>query len=476
MLPTYIASVRIIHYTLSPHTFHFYRSTHDLVRSANTESLSTTLPGDVFSLVNVQVGVVHEYLQLIQNTNTEEGTKLVIGCMLCIICSLRGLQAKYRDYFLDDMESSCAAANDFMRMIECFDEIMDDIRKRYPRLKQMEARNDEGVELMEKHSADLIAMYGNDAVFAVERAQIFVIKSIHSSTIRDDLFSLDWEKCFVYNEVALSIVKTMEDFLRDFRDYLSSDFLYCKVVTTLIQAVICFYIRCLVQKADNIRRRKRKAVGFQNPRQAVMRMMYDIEVFETHFSSLVNEIPALSQVVERELSALVIIYECLNVIIDDRSSISALEDLILVLHKRTGANASVTRCLIQDLWLLGSSQRNHKPLNETIIFMQNELQLLSEKIKEGELLSVPKQKKESLPCLQLRDVLVELYDIRITQERTIQCGPCVRMLRNNPKLKVKPKFEPVSPAKLSSLKCELRGEEDVINSPRSVVMNSGSKI
>mmetsp|Transcript_12689 Transcript_12689/g.18656 ORF Transcript_12689/g.18656 Transcript_12689/m.18656 type:complete len:399 (-) Transcript_12689:2729-3925(-) len=340
----------------------------------------------------------------------------------------------------------------------------------------MKDRNDEGIVLMEKHYADLIAMYGNDAVFAVQRSQIFVMKNIQSSRIPGDLFSLDWEDCFVYNEVALSIIKTMEDFLYDFQSYLSGDFLYCKVVSTLIPAVVCFYIRCLVQKADNIRRRKRKEMGFHNPRRAALRMMYDIQVFETYFSNLVKQTPALSPVVQRELSALVIIHECLNIIIDERTTTSTLEDHILVLHKRTGANGYVTRYLIKDLWLLGSTKRSNKVLDETILFMQNELQLLSMKIKEAEKLkSVPKQQKEILLGLKLREVLAELYEHRIAIEKMTPCGPCARIVRK-PKLQVKPAFEPVSPASMSSLNCDFMAEKQVANSPTSVVplLNSGS--
>lgn len=196
-------------------------------------------------------------------------------------------------------------------------------------------------------------MYGKDVVFAVQRAQIFVMSTIQKSAIPDDLFNRDWEDKYVYYEVSKSIVSTMDDFLSDFHKYLSNDFLYFKIVEALIRATVCFYIRTLVQKADKVRRKCRShpfgpaEPPFNSPTRAVLRMMYDIEIFTSFFDNIVKQSPALNKRVQDELSALVVLHECLNLTTTNNNE-STLEEFILVLHKRTGGNAYVTKFLMQD--------------------------------------------------------------------------------------------------------------------------------
>ena len=226
------------------------------------KSVFTSLCEDVFSLVNIQVDFLHAYLLNKRIDKTEIGRKVVLTTMLCLVRNLHQLQQQHRDRFLTDLKSSCAAANDFLRMIECFDDILDAVHRRYPRLKALlmnpvTALNKGDctkMALLEQESSDLVALYANDAVYSVQRSQIYVMKVIQNSTIQQDLFSAAWEDEFVHNEVSLAIVNTLEDFLCDCYAHLSDAFLYGKIVSVLIQSTVSFYFKCLVQKADDARR------------------------------------------------------------------------------------------------------------------------------------------------------------------------------------------------------------------------------
>jgi hypothetical protein len=291
---------------------------------------------------------------------------------------------------------------------------------------------------LEKEVDDLVALYGNDAVFAVQRSQIFVMKTIQQSPIATDLFSKEWEDEFVYNEVALSIVKTMEDYLYDFHNYLSNAFLYGKIVGALVRAVVCFYVMTLVQKADRIRRRKRKGnrlvggkpeASFRSTSRAILRMMYDMEVFRTYFHNLVKQLPGLDKLVDDELSVLVVVHETLSLILQESTGYE-LDEFIVVLHKRTGANAHVTKFLMQDMWLVAAPADQRRALNNTLALMDGELQRLSNKLEEGRRESPSKPRpRDRLPGLLLQEVLLELYENRMLSARLQPCAPCINMVR-----------------------------------------------
>jgi hypothetical protein len=338
---------------------------------------------------------------------------------------------QHRDRFLLDLESSCAAANDFMRMIECFDELLESVHRRYPRLKLLmnhPIKNEEDatkLELLELEASDLAALYGNDAVYSVQRSQIFVMKTIQQSSIPQDLFSSKWEDALDCNEVALAIVKTMDDFLSDYQDHLANNFLHGKIVGALVRSITCFYVECLLQKAKCVRRRKRREgrLGhvespFLNPGRAVLRMMYDIEVFRSYFLNLVNQLPELARLVEEELSVLVVIHECL-VVATDNANGSSVEELIMVLHKRTGANVHVTRYIMKDLWLLAARQPEQgRVVYDTLTKMKGDLQLLSTNLDHRQHDSGPPP-RDQLPGLRLKDFLEQFYEHRSQKFRMI---------------------------------------------------------
>jgi hypothetical protein len=417
------------------------RTDHELSRSVDDDSVFTTLCEDVYSLVNIQVDVLHEYLLVKKIDKTEIGRKVVLVTMLSLVQNLHQLQLQHRDRFLTGLESSCAAANDFLRMIERFDDLLDAVHRRYPRLRALlmnpvTAMNKEDsakMALLEQKSSELVALYGNDAVYSVQRSQIYVMKVIQNSTIKHDLFSAAWEDEFVHNEVSLAIVHTLEDFLSDCYEHLSDAFLYGKLVSALMQSTVCFYMQCLVQKADRARLQKRKlAIGwptdspFRSPRRAIMRMMYDIEVFRTYFKTMAKQLPGLSKLVDDELSVLVVLHECF-ISLAENSDASTLEELIMVLHKRTGANVAVTRFMIKDLGLLAAG---HRPsLKATLESMEADLHLLSNNLDQSRCEQKQAQQRDHLSGLRLKEVLEQLYEHRIVFEQVRYIGPCMNLVR-----------------------------------------------
>jgi hypothetical protein len=81
-------------------------------------ALSTSLPEDVFTIVHSQTSLLDEYLISSQLLEHETGDAVLVDGLLSIVRSLWHKQTHYRNTFLVTLESSIAAANDFLRMIE----------------------------------------------------------------------------------------------------------------------------------------------------------------------------------------------------------------------------------------------------------------------------------------------------------------------------------------------------------------------
>ena len=398
-------------------------------------TLTTTLCEDVYSIVYVQIEVINEYVLTSGLLNTEVGNAILLEGLLSIIRNLALKQICFRGTFLTDLESCCAAANDFFRMMEHAEDLMVYLEKKNKRFKW--GPENSRVSILNREVEDLLHLYSNDAIYAVQRAHLFVLSTIQQSSIPKDLFSRCWETKFTHNEVAITLVKTLEDFLYDFHNFLSNDFLYQKIVAALVQAVVCFYVRRLIQKADKLRRRGRFGrVGFApgeepfgNVARAHCRMMYDIETFQTYFRQLARQTPALTKLVEHELDTLVVIHEFIGIAIGN-VDITSREEFIVVLHKRTGGNVAVTRCLVTDLWFLVAFPGKECDYNQTLDRMKVELEHISSRLEKADL-SKPPATSGQLTCLRLDEMLKEFYTDRIIQESNPLCGALIHSVKAN---------------------------------------------
>ena len=409
------------------------RGDHEVSQSQISGTLTTSLCEDVYSIVHIQIEVVHEFLVTSNLLDTLIGSILLLESLLSVIRNLTLKQLQFRDHFLIDMESCCASANDFYRMMENAENLISSMEEKYTSLRRNWLHIDDNSRLSQLYREidDLLHVYSNDAVYATERANLFVLSTIQQSTIPKDLFSKDWETKFTHNEIAITMVKTVEDFLCDFHVFLSNDFLYQKIVATVVQAVVCFYVRCLVQKADNLRRRKfgfaRFAFAaadepFRSATRAHCRMMYDIEIFQSYFHSLALNTPSLSKSITDELANLVIIHECIGLAIVDANT-TCLDEFIIVLHTRIGGNVQVTRCLMSDLWLMVAPPGKERECNEIFNRMQVELELISSKI--AKVSSLPSGKNAQFSGLGLNSMLFDFYLERVIRESNPLCGAIV---------------------------------------------------
>ena len=340
-----------------------FRSGEHTLQSNKDGKLSTSLPTDVFSLVNVQAQLIHEYLVIHRLNPTDSGPTLVISLTRFIVSSLREIQTKYRDYFLSSLENCCAAANDFFRMTNLTESMVDRIIKKY---KAFELEGRPLLDILSAEVQELVSLYSYDAVYAAQMTYSFVFEPIKAKLAKK-LFGPQWELKCTSNEIALSITQTIQDFVADIETYLKNIFLAKKVMDVLVKATVNFYIKCIVMKARATRnllvnaQQMKKGVDthrFKYPQRAVWRMCGDVYVLKQFFTKFCERMRALNKIITKEFAPLIAILEYMikvaefakNGYVDEKEQIDA-RDLIMLLQKYT-ANIRITKLVAIDLWWL----------------------------------------------------------------------------------------------------------------------------
>jgi hypothetical protein len=411
-------------------------------------ALSTSLPEDVFSLVSAQTSLLDEYLISSHTLDTEVGDSVLMDGLLSIIRNLWYKQTHFRNTFLTSLESCIAAANDFLRMIEKVDDLLYSMAKRYPHLEWEGPKLDVTTWVLRREAADLISLFGSDAVYAAQRTSTFIFQTIQQSDIKQDLFGKEWEDKLVHNQVAVSMVKTFEDYLADIHNSMDQDFLYHKAVVALVRSTVCFYLQCFIQKADQVRRAKRKLgpgkkaaveqYQFMSTTRAICRMTYDIETLRDYFYNLAKDNTPLARVVANELSVLPVILECMWLAVGQTGD--SLDEFIVVVHKRTGADFNVTKHFLSDIWLLMAPSDQQHVIADAVRLMTAELDMVSKRMQEKDAASPWKlslgnstnsnSKADPMVGLKLQDMLQTMYQDRILQERASVCGNLINNVRD----------------------------------------------
>jgi hypothetical protein len=160
------------------------------------------------------------------------------------------------------------------------------------------------------------------------------------------LFEEDWEAAMVNNDLAISLVRTLEDFREDLEHYMD-DFMVVKSMMSLMSATVIFYAKSLLQRAEKHRNNKRPFFG--DVKTTLDRMTGDIRVLRDYFEGLVLQMPSLKKNIEKDFEILTTIHELLSIAAG--FSVSDAEDFILVLQKRV-RDVGITKHIVGDLWHL----------------------------------------------------------------------------------------------------------------------------
>ena len=276
-------------------------------------------------------------LRTIRERLSKKSDALILA--VCIILShMRSKQVHARNNFLEDLETCCAASNDFTRMSEKCEDMIAEL------MDQCEFSEDM-VATIDATSNELMAVYSSDAVYSARSVHIYVFDPIEEE-IGVRLFEEQWESELVDNDLALSLVRTLEDFHEDLEQYMDN-FMVVKSVMSLMSATTIFYAKCLLQRAEM--HRSNKKPYFNDVKTALDRMTGDIKVMRDYFDGLVSKMPSLKKNIEKDFEILTTIHELMSIAAG--FSVSEAEDFILVLQKRV-RDVGITKHIAGDLWHL----------------------------------------------------------------------------------------------------------------------------
>ncbi|KAI2502641.1 hypothetical protein MHU86_11835 [Fragilaria crotonensis] len=183
-------------------------------------------------------------------------------------------------------------------MIELAEVELEDIKSESDLTEQESRQLDDLVE-------QLTTQFLQDAVYSVKSVHLYVFGPIEEA-LRGRIFEVEWED-LTENDMAVTIVRTLDDYLGDMEKWLEEPVLR-KAVDCLVRGAVVYYVRGLLFKS--IRRRKHI---FQNSSRALQRISGDIATLEDYFEGWVAKFPPLARVLEVEFEILYAILELLEI-------------------------------------------------------------------------------------------------------------------------------------------------------------------
>eukprot|EP00580_Thalassiosira_gravida_P007380 CAMPEP_0201629006 /NCGR_PEP_ID=MMETSP0493-20130528/3807_1 /ASSEMBLY_ACC=CAM_ASM_000838 /TAXON_ID=420259 /ORGANISM="Thalassiosira gravida, Strain GMp14c1" /LENGTH=793 /DNA_ID=CAMNT_0048099911 /DNA_START=520 /DNA_END=2902 /DNA_ORIENTATION=+ len=374
------------------------------VKNQSSEGkLTTSLCEDVFSFSSVQLRTIRERL-------SKKSDALILA--VCIILShMRSKQVHARDNFLQDLETCCAASNDFTRMSEKCEDMISEL------MSQCEFSEDMTFTV-EATSDELMGVYSSDAVYSARSVHIYVFDPIEEE-IGIRLFEEAWEETMVDNDLAISLVRTLEDFHEDLEHYMD-DFMVVKSMMSLMSATIIFYAKCLLQRAEKHRNNKRPFFG--DVKKALDRMTGDIKVMRDYFEGLVPQMPSLKKNIEKDFEILATIHELMSVAAG--FSVSDAEDFILVLQKRV-RDVGITKHIVGDLWHL-VAPTEERYVWELVESMEEQLMAIAP---VDDALALEVNDRSYVKGLRLDEMAVKLY-VKSRRNRPIKATAVESIVKN----------------------------------------------
>lgn len=338
----------------------------------------------MYSLASVQIRTIRERL-----TRRSEALVQAVGV---VFKHLFEKQTTSRDNFCTDFETCCAAANDFLRMSDKCEEIIEEI-KRECRLSASSA------EILDEQTAALLSLYSGDAVYSAQKTHIYCFQPIEEA-IANELFSPEWEDELTHNELALTLVRTLDDFMEDLETFLD-ELMVTQAVKAQISSSVNFYLRCLLKKASTHKSSKKSA--FNNNEVAIRRMRGDSQVMREYFDGLAESMPSLGRIVESEFSILEAVFELIS--IASGISKSDAQDFILILQKRI-KNIYLTKLVVGDIWHL-VNPLEERAVYELIDTMEDTLNAVAP-IDEKAVASA--QDRNTVPGLRMDEMMAKHVD------------------------------------------------------------------
>lgn len=366
-----------------------------------TGSLSTSLVEDVMSLLRSEARILSDYLK---KSASKTPTASFVECMLTVLGVLKVSQENSKILFMSSLEDTCAASNDFYRMAEALELFLDEVISLLP---VADAKFEAAVR---REGAVIVNVFYQDAVMAAERSQVFIMREVNQTSVGNDFFGRQWEQEWTQNDVSVHLTTIFSEQLELIGIYLAEEFMYQKAVIVAAKALTCFYIRCLIHKADRVTRRKkllnkfwrRSTVAFESHGRAIRRLADDIEILKDFCTSLAENATVL-RIVNDDMYILDLIRETLSS--EDDSSV---ESFIMVIHKQTGADMLVTQYFTSDLYMLMARKPGRKFIRKTVEQLRPDLKLLSERIRKTE-------QPAEYSYVSLSDMLKVMYEDRIAQ-------------------------------------------------------------
>jgi hypothetical protein len=376
----------------------------------------------------------------------------------------------------------------------------------------------EPVRLAWTRYSDFLA---REAVISAERVHVHVLRVVVGRTrIPALLFSRQWEVELTSNQVVSELLYDVCDsFWGSIRRYLDRDVLRHKALVAVCKAVVCLYVRCLVEKAQDSagrrahphRRNRLREIaghlrgsgagpngagsgGFAHSGRALRRLKDDIAIIKEYFASKSGGNPTLARILANEVYVLELIYECLEAAAasnsdgnnrkneeagNDDDDDAFLQSFVLVLHKRTGADLLVTKHFASDLFFLVNPRQALRTFQEGGGGLQQDLHLVSKRMEEEEAKrhgagggtngkpqnGIPN--KPDLTLVDLDQMLRAYYEDRIVQGMLPICWTCL------PKVEAEDGGMEVVGAKIRAL---TRGVADLRASATAVVATGGTTV
>jgi hypothetical protein len=328
----------------------------EAVKNQSAEGkLITTFCEDILSFCSVQISSIRDRLSM----NSEA---LILA--VCIILShmrSKQIQAR-RENVSQDLETCCAASNDLTRISAKCEGMISDL------MSQIEV-SEEMTAMLMTSSDDLIGIYCSDALNSARSVHFCVFVPIEEE-IGGRFFDEEWERTMVNNDLAIILIRTIDDFHEDLVKYMN-EFMVVKSLMSLISATVVFYVKCLLQRA--VKYRKNELPCFSNVKTALHRMIGDIIVFRDYFEGLVSQMPSLKRNIEIDFEPLSTIHELLSIAAG--FSVSNAEDFIFVLQKRV-RDVETIKKIVSDLWHLVAPSED-RYVSELLTFVENKLMLIA---------------------------------------------------------------------------------------------------